>query len=227
VAILVLCHAHPSLVAPRVAVDGVSRRLANDARRGDDDPRAELAWIDGIRRGDPSALEAVVRTYAPRLVQFAFGFVRDREDAEDIVQDVLWRIWDGRDHWQAPESLRAYLIAAVRNRALNVVGRRQTRERHAYLVRDSAAADPDLGLAPNPAELFAAAEIRADTVLALRRAFLGLTARQQTAVRLRYEDGLSYPELAVALGVTLSGAEQLVARAIRALRRVVTRPDGT
>ncbi|HWZ57331.1 MAG TPA: sigma-70 family RNA polymerase sigma factor [Gemmatimonadaceae bacterium] len=210
----------------RIGTDRIGRRPTTDAGAGDDEGAiAERAWVDGIRRGDPSALEAVVRAYGPGLAQFAFGFVGDRAESEDIVQDVLWRIWDGRDHWRAPTSLRAYLLAAVRNRALNVLGRRRTRDRHALMVQQSGATDPDLAMAPNPADVLADAEATAEVMATLRRAFLGLTERQQTAIRLRYEQGLSFLELAGALGVTLSGAEQLVARAIRALRAEVARPD--
>jgi RNA polymerase sigma-70 factor, ECF subfamily len=166
----------------------------------------------------------VVRAYGPRLTRLAYGIVRDREQAEDIVQDVLWRVWDGRPAWRALTSLRAYLIKAVRNRALNAVRDRHTREQYAHAVLRSSAADPDLALTPNPADALADAEASAESMAALRRGFLRLTERQQTAVRLRYEEGLTYPELAAALGVTRSGAEQLVARAIHTLRAVLAKP---
>ena len=216
----------PSVGSDRIATDRIGRRSTTDDGAGDgDQASAERAWIAGIRRGDASALEDVVRAYAPRLAQFAFGFVGDRAEAEDIVQDVLWRIWDGRAVWRAPSSLRAYLIAAVRNRALNVLGRRRTRDQYAVMVRQSGVADPASAMVPNPADVLADADASAEMVAALRRAFLELTERQQTAVRLRYEDGLSYPELAASLGVTQSGAEQLVSRAIRALRAAVAKPE--
>jgi RNA polymerase sigma-70 factor, ECF subfamily len=215
-------NAFPSTGLERVATNRVTRSLTTGAgAEGEESASAERAWVDGICRGDPSALEGVMRAYAPRLMQFAFGFVGDRADAEDIVQEVLWRIWDGRAEWRAPTSLRAYLLTAVRNRALNLLGRRRTRELHAFMVRESSAADPESVAAPSPVDVLVDVESSTEAVATLRRAFLTLTERQQTAIRLRYEDGLTFPELATALGITQSGAEQLVSRSIRALRAAV------
>jgi RNA polymerase sigma factor (sigma-70 family) len=185
----------------------------------------QRAWVDGIRRGEAAALEAAVKAYGPRLVGFAAGIVVDGAAAEDIVQDVFWRIWDGRASWTIQSSLQAYLFTAVRNRALTAIARRQTRAQH--VLREQRLAESDVGaaLAASPGEIFDAAESDAAIVAALRHAFLRLTERQQTAVRLRYEEGLSYPELASVLGITVSGAEQLMARALRALRESLARSD--
>jgi RNA polymerase sigma-70 factor, ECF subfamily len=186
---------------------------------------AERGWVDGIRHGDPRALESLVRAYAPRLVRLAFGLVHDGAEAEDIVQDVFWRIWDGRATWEAPTSLRAYLYTAVRNRALNALERRRVREQHAFRVSQSSASDPDLVSTPDPADAFMAAESNARMLGMLRGAFLRLTERQQTALRLRYEEALTHREVAAALNVTHSAAEQLLGRAIHALRVALKRRD--
>ena len=95
--------------------------LAPDVRERD--------WIEGIGRSDVGAFEAMVRTYGPQLARFAVGLLGSREDAEDIAQDVLWRVWDGRGAWRPTVSLRAYLFTAVRNRALNLLQRGRIRAR--------------------------------------------------------------------------------------------------
>src|SRR6266516_913233 len=56
---------------------------------------AELVWVDRIRAGDVDAFEALYRTYWQRLYAFAFRYVRSKEDAEEVVQDVFFRIWRG------------------------------------------------------------------------------------------------------------------------------------
>jgi RNA polymerase sigma factor (sigma-70 family) len=75
-------------------------------------------------------------------------------------------------------------------------------------------------------QLIVAEEKHAERIAALRKACEQLTERQQTALRLRYEVGLSYPALAPVLRVTRSGAEQLMARALQALRRAIASPHG-
>jgi RNA polymerase sigma-70 factor (ECF subfamily) len=178
----------------------------------------EGEWIEGIGRGDVAAFEAMVRAYGPRLARFAVGLLGSREDAEDIAQDVLWRVWEGRGAWRPTVSLRAYLFTAVRNRALNLLQRGRIRARYQAAMQHRAQHDAELQEIANPAAALEEEEERVAVTTALRRAFAGLTERQQSAVRLRYEHGLTFPEVAAALAVSLSAAEKIVARAIRALR---------
>jgi RNA polymerase sigma-70 factor (ECF subfamily) len=178
----------------------------------------ERDWIEGIGRSDVAAFEAMVRAYGPQLARFAVGLVGSREDAEDIAQDVLWRVWDGREGWRPTASLRAYLFTAVRNRSLNLLQRGRIRARYQEATQQAARHDAELSTLPSPADGLYEAEDRIAVLAALRRAFAGLTERQQSAVRLRYEHGLTFPEVAAALAVSLSAAEKIVARALRALR---------
>jgi RNA polymerase sigma-70 factor (ECF subfamily) len=195
------------------------------AGHGVADPGAlERGWIAGIQRGDVADFEAVVRAYGPPLTRFATGLLGARDAADDVVQDVLWRVWEGRAAWRPTVSLSAYLYAAVRNRALNALERDRVRVRYSGATREAAAHDPALYAAPSPAEVTEAAAEVSDRTAMVRRAFAALTERQQTAVRLRYEDGLSFADVAAALGVSVSAAEQLVARAIRVLRSEIVRP---
>src|SRR5437870_9246189 len=78
---------------------------------------AELVWVDRIRAGDVDAFEALYRTYWQRLYVFAFRYVRSKEDAEEVVQDVFFRIWRGRADWVPAGAVRNYLYLAVRNAA--------------------------------------------------------------------------------------------------------------
>src|SRR5438876_5369708 len=78
---------------------------------------AELVWVDRIRAGDVDAFEALYRTYWQRLYAFAFRYVRSKEDAEEVVQDVFFRIWRGRADWVPAGAVRNYVYCAVRNAA--------------------------------------------------------------------------------------------------------------
>src|ERR1700730_12153521 len=51
----------------------------------------ERAWVERIRAGDPAAFEALYRAYWERLYAFAFRYLRSKEDAEEIVQEVFFR----------------------------------------------------------------------------------------------------------------------------------------
>ena len=73
-----------------------------------------------MRVGDRQAFAALFANWAAVLCSFAHSYV-DAATAEDIVQDLFSWIWEHRHTLEQPRSLRAYLYAAVRNRALNAV----------------------------------------------------------------------------------------------------------
>src|SRR5205823_2198312 len=77
----------------------------------------ERAWADRIRAGDIDAFEALYRTYWQRLYAFAFRYVQTKEDAEEVTQEVFFRIWRGRAQWMPAGAVRNYLYLAVRNAA--------------------------------------------------------------------------------------------------------------
>src|SRR3712207_9203783 len=85
------------------------------------------------------AFEALFREHYAALASFAMRYVRDRALAEELVQDLFADLWARGATWAPrPGSERAYLLAAVRNRALNL-RKRQTLERD--WERDESSAD--------------------------------------------------------------------------------------
>ena len=64
---------------------------------------------------DQRIFNALVLAYFTPLVQFVVGIVHLLDAAEDIVQGVLYRVWEQRATWNPHGSVRAYLLRAVRN----------------------------------------------------------------------------------------------------------------
>jgi RNA polymerase sigma-70 factor (ECF subfamily) len=183
------------------------------------DAAPDAALVERIRAGDDAAFEDVVRTYFTPLVRFGATFLGAYEAAEDLVQEVLCRVWQQGAAWQPQGSIRAYLFAAVRNRALNALEHRAVEERFEVETRDARAADAD---APHAASAESARDD--DAAHALRRAVQRLSARQRDALRLRYEDRLTVPEVAGVLGVSVKAAEKVLARAVHTLRAAMRDP---
>jgi RNA polymerase sigma-70 factor (ECF subfamily) len=177
----------------------------------------EHDWVARIQRGDQRAFEELyLASYAP-LCSFALLMVGGgrRDVAEELVQDVLCWIWERRAEWRpAGNSVRGYLFRAVRNQAINYL-KRVERERRAAdaLPQDMVA----LGMGrPERAPDDAAALTELDA--ALTCALEGLSPRCREACVLHWRHGLSYPEVASAMGITVKGAEALVTRGLKCLR---------
>jgi RNA polymerase sigma-70 factor (ECF subfamily) len=166
-----------------------------------------------IRDGDPGALEALFREHYGPLCRFADRYLHDRAAAEDLVQDVFTSIWAGRLRLDVKGSLRAYLFAAVRNRALNL-------RKHQLVERDweRDEALPDVRLlhrAPQrPDHAFEDAERRGR----LRAALHALPERCRLVMQLRWDDQLSHTEIAQVMGISVKGVERQLTRGLRALR---------
>src|SRR4051812_24546052 len=166
-----------------------------------------------IRDGDPAALETLFHEHYAALCRFANRYLHDRAAAEDLVQDVFTSIWAGRLRLDVRGSLRSYLFAAVRNRALNV-------RKHQLVERDweEDEAIPDVRALhrapPRPDDLLDDDERRTR----LRAALEALPERCRLVMQLRWEEQLTHAEIAEVLGITVKGVERQLARGLRALR---------
>ena len=78
-----------------------------------------LEWVRRIRSGDVAAFEALFAVYYEPLVRFAFGYLKGRAPAEDLVQDIFLSLWEQRSRWDVRDAVHTYLYKMTRNRSLN------------------------------------------------------------------------------------------------------------
>jgi RNA polymerase sigma-70 factor (ECF subfamily) len=164
-----------------------------------------------LRAGDVSALEAMHAAHAADLIAYASSYVRDRDAAADIVQDVFITIWTRRSTLPAAMTIRAYLYAAVRNGALKHV-------RHVSAIRraETTAHEPDRSVSGDAA---ANAEWFALRTL-VRRELGALPERQRAAIELRWTRRLNNSEVAAVLGVSEAAVRKLVEKALHRLEQL-------
>lgn len=75
--------------------------------------------IESLMKGDEVVFQALFIDYYPVLVSFAMKYVERDRVAEDIVQDVFVKVWEGRAGLGSVENLSAYLYQMVRFRCFN------------------------------------------------------------------------------------------------------------
>jgi len=158
----------------------------------------------------PAPFEALFRREYPRVVAIAYRVVRDGDEAEDVAQDVFVSFY--RKHSADAGYAPAWLHAAAVHTALNAIRSRERRGRRETadaLVRD---------IPVDPAQHAEDAEARAE----VRRALARMDERAASLLVLRYS-GLSYDEIAAALGLRKSSIGTLLRRAEDAFRKEVTR----
>ncbi|MEP6732914.1 MAG: sigma-70 family RNA polymerase sigma factor [bacterium] len=194
-------------------------------------PSDEYALVARIRAGDEQAFAAVYSTHHAALWRFAFGYVRARAVAEEIVQDVFMALWRDRASWEISTSVRAWLYGATRNHALNhlrherVVARHTDAAMHADTVAHDAAVDDaqtrySMGAPPPDSHMLVEAHDLDDAV---DNALAELPVRRRVAMTLRWKHDLSASEIAHVLGTTPEAVRVHLTRARHDLAALLAR----
>lgn len=89
---------------------------------------SEAIIIDGLCLGDEKAYKYLYDTHYRMLCVLAYAYVHDFAAAEMIVSDVIFTLWTVRDRLVIHQSLRSYLVKAVKNRCINYQKRQAKQE---------------------------------------------------------------------------------------------------
>lgn len=155
---------------------------------------------------DKEAYCSLYSKYYPILVAYAEMFVC-LEDAEDVVQDHLLRLWTRRDELGALMSLKAFLFACVRNSCLDKLRRSKSHgSRVTELWENLAEAATDCGC-------YQISEIRQ----IIRKALDELPLAQRRAFELNRFEDMTYHNIAAIMGVSQKTVEYRISKALAKL----------
>ncbi|HET8541300.1 MAG TPA: sigma-70 family RNA polymerase sigma factor [Anaeromyxobacter sp.] len=178
---------------------------------GDDAAARLRAAADGARAGDPQAFRALVAETHETVFRLAAALVSDRDEAADVTQETYVRAWGRIGELRDGAAALGWLCRIARNVAHD---RRRSWWSRIRAPLDAAARE----VAPrerDPDASLAAAE-RGDAV---RAALARLPEKHRVVLALREIEGLSYGEIAAALGVPVGTVESRLHRARAALAR--------
>lgn len=161
------------------------------------------------------SFELLFHTYYARLCAFATRYVGCPDTAEEVVGEVFLRIWIQRRHDEDRRRCsKRFLYTAVRNQALKVLDHERVVRRSREIVLHQEHL-PGMSQPPIAAdEALQADELAA----AVRRAVDQLPERCRQAYLLRRQQGMSYVQIAEAMGTSVRTVETQLARAARTLR---------
>ncbi len=184
--------------------------------------RTDVQLMLDVKAGDEASFELLLQRYRTPLVNFLFRMVRNREQAEDLAQEVFLRVYRAREEYVPSAKFTTWLFRIATNLALNSM--RDTRYQKLEVSIDAPvtldAEDGDerpLDLAekhPN-IEQHLVEDVR---VKMIRHAINKLPEKQRAAVLLHKYQELDYAEIAKILACSESALKSLLFRAYEALR---------
>lgn len=169
----------------------------------------------GVRDGHPDAVGAVYVVLADRLLGYLAARVRDTATAEDLLEQTFVELLQkGSTIRGGPAAIKVWLFRAAHYNALDHI--RKTGRRAEDLEPDvSELPHADPGLGPE------ALAVASDTSRRVRSAMAELSDEQRQVLLLRYEAGLTAPEVAVVLGKSDGAVRSLQHRGERSLARLL------
>ena len=169
------------------------------------------ALVDRMRAGDESALAILYDRWSDRVHSLAAHLLRDKRDAEDMVEETFWQAWRGAARFDAGRgAVGTWLLTICRSRALDRLRARRRRPEDVGLDDVPPAEDPH----GDPM----AAMVMNETGRIVREALGELPAEQRQAVELAYFRGLSQSEIAEQTGQPLGTIKTRVRLAMAKLR---------
>jgi RNA polymerase sigma factor (sigma-70 family) len=157
-----------------------------------------------LAAGEEGAIDDVYSALGPMVLGYLRRFVPG-DEADDVLQRVVYEVWRSRDRYDPTRSLEAWVLGIARKRAID-----QLRRRHANVVPIEELRD----IAGDDGRELAERYARANEV---RGALERLPSEQREALTLAYFGDLTQTEIADRLGVPLGTVK---ARTFRGLRRL-------
>jgi len=168
---------------------------------------SDSALLSAFAKGDRDAARHLSSRLLPRVMGQAVRMLADRAEAEDVAQEAMMRLWRIAADWREGEAqVSTWLYRVTANLCTD-----RLRKRRRTVDIDDVAEPAD----PVPS---AAAQMQSRSRhLALSAALASLPERQAQAVSLRHLEGLSNPEIAAIMDISVTSVESLTARGKRAL----------
>lgn len=168
-----------------------------------------------LREGDELALEAIFRAHYDGMCAFVQRFVYAPDVSEELVQDVFFKLWAKREQMAEIDALKTYLYRAARNTALNHLRRRKLEQN--WEEHEGARGEPIAGESADD-------ETSTDELTrAVDKAVRRLPDRCREIFLMSREGGLTYGQIADALGISIKTVETQMGRALKSLRSALAK----
>ncbi len=165
--------------------------------------------MEAYAEGDVDAFRSLYERHRKRIFGYLLGKLRDRDEAEEVFQTVFDKLHRARGRYRREIPFLPWIFTIARNALIDNRRRDQTRQAHVTLSEDLVAACPAPRTAPSSYSA-ALAELSS------------LSESQRRVLELRFNQGLTFLEIAKHLQISPDNSRQIASRAIARLRTWLT-----
>jgi len=179
----------------------------------------DSALIGEIKSGNARAFQTLVEQHQNLVVNTCYGFLRNRDDADDLAQEVFVEAYKSLRAFREEAKLSTWLYRIAVNKCLNHLKKKKRRrwirslqtafggEEEAQEIVDESIANPQADLEQQ------------ERARVLHQAIAALVENQKIALTLSKVEDLSYQEIAAVMGTTVPAVESLLNRAKKNLQK--------
>lgn len=182
----------------------------------------ESLLIKNLKKGNEYSFKEVVEQYKNKVVNTCYGLVYNKEDAEDIAQEVFIEVFQSIHKFKQDSSLSTWIYRISVNKSLDHLRKKNRKKRWGKLI----------GISTENTSNFESFIISNQTPVTqfedkerieiLRWAINSLPENQKISLTLFYNEELSYKEIAEIMRLSLSSIESLIHRAKKNLKELLS-----
>ena len=171
-----------------------------------------------VQRDDTTAFEALFRKYVPAITGFALSFVGSRARAEELAQETFVHLYRARRSYKPQARFSTWIYRIATNLCLSEMRRPEHRGQSTNPSSADRETD-EIDSLPDPSGRTSEEDaVARESIGRLRDELQRLPAQQRAAILLARAEGLSYDEVAEALGCSVAAVKSLIHRATLSLR---------
>ncbi len=169
----------------------------------------ENQLLETLKAGQITAFEMLFRTYYQPLCSYAYTFVQDKDEAEEIVQSTFISLWEKKETLEIRTAVRPYLYAMVRNACLNVLKHEKVKKEHAAV---------QLAMGERSSDSVARMVMASELETRIYEAMDTLPEQCRLVFKLSRFEELKYSEIAEHLNISIKTVENHMGKALKLMR---------
>ncbi len=170
----------------------------------------EKAYLHALKKNDVKAFDQLFAEYGKRLYHFAYGYLKSKEEAEEVVQEVFMKIWRNRKQLKPDLSFKAYLFKIAYHHILELFEQINRRRAYRHKIIDEAVLFTD------------ETSERLNYQILLERVeslIVKLPPRQKEILVKRKKEGIPVKEIASQLGISPKTVENHLTEALKNIKK--------